>query len=133
MNLKEVLDLSDQKLNELIDFQVGLVNDYCSDYQSIFQLESKLSEKNILRYRDYLITIAGSKYFIASARQRAEAYFLSHQILQPKLKNAKRNDTKIQKGKATKPKPQKRKYPPKKEDKKPKVNYCKRTRASSRD
>jgi hypothetical protein len=130
MSIGDVLDLSNEDLNLLISERVGQSGSYCSDHKSVSRLEDSIPQKDFLRYRDYLITIVGSRYFIASPRQRAEAYFLTFQNPKPQFKNAKRN--KNSKKVNPKIKSEGRKCPTKKASKKPKVNYRKKSPASSR-
>ncbi len=133
MSIGDVLDLTNEELDLLISQRVGQYGSYCSDHKSISQLEDSIPKTDFLRYRDYLITIVGSRYFIASPRQRAEAYFLTFQHPKPQFKNAKRNKDQNKKGSRPKTKPEARKCPTKKASKKPKVNYRKRPSASERD
>lgn len=130
MSIGDVLDLSNDDLNSFISRMVGQEGSYCCDHKCISRLEDSIPQKDFLRYRDYLITIVGSRYFIASPRQRAEAYFLTFQNPKPQFKNAKRNKNQNKKSTRKKGQPEARKCPTKKASKKPKVNYRKRASTS---
>lgn len=81
MNIVEVHQLTNKELENVLSELIGKSAPYCSDLNSIYALEENICWADTLRYRDYLITLAGSKYFTASARIRAEAYFLTFQNL----------------------------------------------------